>query len=336
MYNFAVPIIKMMNLLPFLKRWTLPVSMVVGAVSYFIASSLDLSYGTRKAMHDTVSVVQPVLLFLMLFLTFSKVRVRDMKICKWQWWVLLFQIGCFAVLALSIILTPKAEWHVVAESAMICFICPTATAAAVVTSKLGGDAGSLTAYTLIINLCASLLIPLTSPLVHPDGELSFVQSFLLISGKVFPLLIMPFVMAVIFRKTVPGMVKRYTAYKDLPFYLWAVGLALAIAVTVHTIVHSRSTVFLQAAIVGASLLACVMQFAYGRWIGKKYGEPITAAQSCGQKNTVLAIWVGYTFFTPITAIAGGFYSVWHNVWNSIQLAHVYDKKADRTTSKSPL
>ena len=29
--------------------------------------------------------------------------------------------------------------------------------------------------------------------------------------------------------------------------------------------------------------------------------------------------MGYTFFTPITAVAGGFYSIWHNVINSYQL-----------------
>ena len=29
--------------------------------------------------------------------------------------------------------------------------------------------------------------------------------------------------------------------------------------------------------------------------------------------------MGYTFLTPDTSIAGGFYSIWHNVYNSWQL-----------------
>ena len=58
-------------------------------------------------------------------------------------------------------------------------------------------------------------------------------------------------------------------------------------------------------------------------IGARYNDKITAGQSLGQKNTVLAIWMGYTFFTPITSIVGGFYSIWHNVINSYQL---YEKK----------
>ena len=52
-------------------------------------------------------------------------------------------------------------------------------------------------------------------------------------------------------------------------------------------------------------------------------DSITAGQALGQKNTVFAIWMGFTFFTPITSIAGGFYSVWHNIVNSYQL---YEKR----------
>ncbi|MDD6943968.1 MAG: transporter, partial [Muribaculaceae bacterium] len=57
----------------------------------------------------------------------------------------------------------------------------------------------------------------------------------------------------------------------------------------------------------------------GRKIGDRYNDTITAGQAFGQKNTVLAIWMGYTFFTPITSIVGGFYSIWHNIVNSYQL-----------------
>ena len=42
---------------------------------------------------------------------------------------------------------------------MVCIICPTATAAAVITSKLGGSAASLTTYTLIANIGAAIAVP---------------------------------------------------------------------------------------------------------------------------------------------------------------------------------
>ena len=50
-----------------------------------------------------------------------------------------------------------------------------------------------------------------------------------------------------------------------------------------------------------------------------FRHPSPAGQSLGQKNTVFAIWMGYTFMTPETAIVGGLYSIWHNIYNSWQL-----------------
>ena len=76
---------------------------------------------------------------------------------------------------------------------------------------------------------------------------------------------------------------------------------------------------LQAGIALVSLVCCVLQFAVGKYVGSRYGDTVTAGQALGQKNTVLIIWISYTFFTPITSIAGGFYSVWHNLINSWQL-----------------
>ena len=304
----------------FLKKWTLPVSMAMGALGYFLVSGLGIGPAGRNFILTIISYVQPMLLFCMLFLTFCKVKASDMRFCHWQLWMLLFQSLLFVALACLDIAIGESGWNVVTESMMLCFICPTATAAAVVTGKLGGNAGSLTLYTVMINLCTSLLVPLMVPLVHPAATHGFVQSFALIIGKVFPVLICPLLLAMALRRIVPSMVARLTSCRDLAFYLWAVSLALAIAVTTRSIVHGGVPLAYEAAIAAASLLACIVQFAFGRWIGRRYGEPISAAQSCGQKNTVLAIWMGYTFMSPITAIAGGFYSIWHNVWNSWQLA----------------
>ncbi|MCI6725792.1 MAG: transporter, partial [Bacteroidales bacterium] len=44
-----------------------------------------------------------------------------------------------------------------------------------------------------------------------------------------------------------------------------------------------------------------------------------SCQALGQKNTVFAIWMGYTFLTPVSSLAGGFYSIWHNIFNAWQL-----------------
>lgn len=313
-------------MMQFFKNWTLPIAMLAGALGYFAYVSLPALDSTHAFALGLVSVLQPALLFAMLFLTFCKVRPSDLRPAGWQGWLLLLQIGIFLLLALAVYLMPDNNWRIVVESAMLCMICPTATAASVITRKLGGDAGTLMTYTIAINLAVALLIPVVVPIIHPQSDLTFLHSFLIIIAKVFPLLLGPFLASVLLRWLSPRSTEWLAQRRDLPFYLWAVSLSLAIAMSVRSIVHTHCPWHYQLGIALVSLLACILQFAFGRKMGRRYGAPITAGQACGQKNTVLIIWMGYTFMTPITSIAGGFYSVWHNLWNSYQLLKLNSKK----------
>jgi len=309
----------------FLKNWTLPISMVVGVLSYFIYVNIPDFDSTHVFVSDAIRFIQPLLIFTMLFLTFCRVKPNDLKFAKWQIWVLLLQIVGFILCALCLYYMPKGEYGVIVEGFMLCMICPTATAAAVVTSKLGGNAGTLTSYTIMINLATAILVPSFVPLIHPHPEYTFVSSFLLIISRVFPLLFCPFIFAMVLRWISPKTTDWFTGIKDLAFYIWAVSLALAIAVTMKSIANSNYSLYYELGVAAASLIACILQFAVGRYLGKVYGEPVSAAQSAGQKNTVFAIWLGYTFMNPITSIAGGFYCIWHNVYNSYQL---YQKRKE--------
>lgn len=293
--------------------------MTVGIAAYFIAVRVPFLKNHGQEVMATISVVQPVLIFLMLFITFCKINLSQLRLRTWHLGLLLFQALTFVIAAAILLCHTGEATRVAVEGTMLCLICPTATAGAVVTARLGGDAAGLTTYTILINILVAVLVPLVGPLIHPHPELGFVSSFFLIMGKVFPMLICPLFAAMLLKLLAPTVVAFLTAQKNLAFYLWAVALALALAVTTRSLVHSEVAVGEILWIGLGSLLACVVQFAFGRFWGKKHGESIAAAQSLGQKNTVFAIWMGYTFFTPVTAVAGGFYSIWHNVFNSWQL-----------------
>ena len=203
---------------------------------------------------------------------------------------------------------------------MMCLLCPTATAAAVITARLGGNSASLISYTMQINIAVALVAPLFLALSHPVEGMSLASSFLLILGKVFPLLLCPLLCAEAVRKFIPRLhTLLVTKGRNLPFYLWLVALSLAIAMTTRAIAHSNLSIWVMAGIALVSLVCCVVQFAFGRYIGRRNGEIIAGGQSLGQKNTVFAIWFACTFLTPVTAIAGGFYSLWHNLVNTWQL-----------------
>lgn len=306
-------------LLRFYKNWALPISMLLGALSYLIYVALPLPAGTGIVARKVISIMQPTLIFAMLFLTFCKLRPTDLKPCRWHAWLLLIQVGMFSLMAALLILFPHLLGRLLVESAMICFICPTACAAAVVCAKLGGSAAHLTSYILLINIAAALAIPLIVPLVNPHEGQTFLAAFLLVLRHVFPTLICPLLLAWLIRYAMPRLARRLQNTGDTAFYLWTIALTMAIAVTTRSIANSNVSITTLIGIALVTLVCCWTQFTIGRRIGRSSGDQIAAGQAIGQKNTVFAIWMAYTFLTPITAIAGGCYSVWHNIFNSYQL-----------------
>ncbi|MCI6082251.1 MAG: transporter [Prevotella sp.] len=309
----------MAKIITFLKNWTLPVSMISGALAYYICRQLPLSYEVKFDILTVIEVLQPVLLFLMLFVAFCKIKPTDLKPHRWHLWLLLTQCLLFAAACAALWLYPSTGLRVIIEGFMLAIICPTATACAVVTQKLGGDSAATTSYTIIINMVVALLCPLLLPVAHPQEGLTFFPAFMVIIHKVFPLLIVPLFLAWFVRYLMPSFHKRIVATKDLAFYMWAVSLAIAIAVTCKALAHSHESMWNVGGIAVVTLVACLFQFSFGKWIGSHYGKKMEAGQALGQKNTVFIIWLGYTFLSPITAAAGGFYSVWHNLVNSWQL-----------------
>ena len=293
--------------------------MISGALAYYICRQLPLSYEVKFDILTVIEVLQPVLLFLMLFVAFCKIKPTDLKPHRWHLWLLLTQCLLFAAACAALWLYPSTGLRGIIEGFMLAIICPTATACAVVTQKLGGDSAATTSYTIIINMVVALLCPLLLPVAHPQEGLTFFPAFMVIIHKVFPLLIVPLFLAWFVRYLMPSFHKRIVATKDLAFYMWAVSLAIAIAVTCKALAHSHESMWNVGGIAVVTLVACLFQFSFGKWIGSHYGKRMEAGQALGQKNTVFIIWLGYTFLSPITAAAGGFYSVWHNLVNSWQL-----------------
>ena len=87
----------MSKLIRFLKNWTLPVSMISGAFAYYICSQLPLPYEVKHDILSVIEVLQPVLLFIMLFVAFCKIKPTDLKPHRWHLWLLLTQCLLFIV-----------------------------------------------------------------------------------------------------------------------------------------------------------------------------------------------------------------------------------------------
>ena len=332
--------------------------MICGVALYVMLESVTATLGIpaeREAAYDVVThFMQPTLLFAMLTLSFLKIRPRDLRLHRWHVVLLSVQAVLFIVCALAAMACRETYIGRLAfESAMICFVCPTATASAVIVQKLNGSLSGIVTYIVLCNIMVTVLSPVFLPLVEPQNGMTFLTELIMIMRKVFPLLLCPLFLAFAIRYFAPGLMQILLRIRDMAFYLWLVALALAIMVTVRTIIESSIDSGLLACFAGVSLACCLIQFWVGRRIGRKffstqeteswagrckeksggstqetknmeYGDAvrrseITATQAFGQKNTIFAIWMALVFLNPLTSVVGGFYSIWHNVINAWQL-----------------
>lgn len=307
-------------LLRLLKNWTLPVAMLTGTAAYFLLARVSFLAPLKPVVNGVVAYLTPTLIFLQLLLTFCKIELHQLRPKAWHGWLLLFQsVSCLTVVALLLSCPLSEANRCVLEGLMVCLICPTATAAAVITGKLGGSAASLTTYTLLSNLLAAVAVPLLFPLVEPHADITFLQAFWKILSKVFPLLLCPFLLAELFRRLLPSVHRFLLGFRDAAFYLWAVALAIVSGQTVRSLVNSEASGGVELLIALAALLACAVQFFLGKRIGGHYKERISGGQALGQKNTVLAIWMAYTYLNPLSSVGPGSYVLWQNIMNSYQL-----------------
>lgn len=305
-------------MLSFLRSWMLAFSLLFGVLLYW--GWMSFPWGARhvSSFIDGLSHLQPYLIFTMLFLTFCKSNLLDWRWRAWFSTALCVQAGGFLLSA--ILANLDHPWGILTQAAMLCFIAPTATAAIVVVGKMQGDTEGITIYTVMSHLLATFLVPLIAPLLYKTNSVSLPSPTLpSIFFRIFPLLLGPLFLAYFFRRYFPQQHQSLIALKNLAFYIWAFSLMLSITIATHHVATTKASMPLLIGIAGVSLSACTLQFYLGRKIGATFPYSLTASQALGQKNTIFLMWLGYSFFHPLAAIAGGFYAIYHNIWNSYQL-----------------
>ena len=282
----------------------LPIAMVIGITFY-------------KQLAVLAPVI-PYLLSVMLFITYSRIILRDIRLTKFHYILLSIQYGGSMLVYLLFFKFNTT----LAQAAMICVLAPTAASAPVITGILGGNISSIAAYSFISNLSIALLSPLFLALIGGASAetISFGGSVLIIFKKVFPVLLLPFILAVTISKVSPKLHNTIQKAQILSFYLWAVALTIVTSnVTKFISIQGNASYELKLAMAGVALIICVLQFWFGRRIGKKYNSIVAGGQGLGQKNTILAIWLTQTYLNPVASIGPGSYVLWQNIVNSYQL-----------------
>ena len=309
-----------MDIIKFLKDWTLPVSMGVGAVAYLVFAFVPQLEGAALFFDPIMEAILPMFMFLVLFVTFCKVDFHKMRPVWWHLWVSVFNLLFVGiVMALILGLNLKDEKLVLMEALLMCIIAPCATAAAVVTQKLGGSLEQTTTFTFLSNFITVLLVPLCFPMIEKGADVSFMSAFTKILYQVVILLVVPMLLAYVVKHTMHKLHQKITSIRDLSFYLWGCSLMIVTGTTVKNIVHAEASLLLLTTIALLGLVLCIIQFAVGRFIGHFFNRTQEAGQALGQKNTAFAIWLGITYLNPLSSVGPGCYILWQNIINSIEI-----------------
>ena len=284
------------------KTVAMPTVMVVGALLCRPISALEAW---------THQMITPTLIFLMLFVTFCRVKPRQMKPSMLHVWLLLFQ----TVVCIGVYLALRPLNDIVAQGAMICVLAPVAMAAVVIGGMLGANVATMATYSLLCNMAVALLAPVILTFTG-TGTCTFTQ----ILARIAPLLVMPFAAAQFCRFVFPKAAQWVGDHSQISFYMWLASLLVIIGRTTAFIIDLHdASLSTELWLAFAALVICLVQFKVGRMLGRRYGDPAAGGQSLGQKNTVLAVWMGQSFLNPISSIAPTAYIVWQNFVNSYQI-----------------
>lgn len=205
-----------------------------------------------------------------------------------------------------------------AQAAFFTAVTPSASAAPVIISLLGGSITFGSMGFLLGTLVVSAALPLAIPVVLHQSAWAAMP---LILGRVCLVTLLPFAVAWCLRRRF-GERARAWGRRLTPstLYVWIVLVALIAAnasqtLAAHAADYPRSDVLWVLLI---DFLLCVGLFALGACLGLP-SRPRECSQLLGQKNTSYTVYLALACGAPFAALGPAFYVFFHNLWNGIQL-----------------
>lgn len=172
-----------------LKPWMLPIAMAAGMIFHDFMGRIEF--------------IAPYLIFIMLFITFCRVKPREFRVTSLSWGLLTVQI--VGAIAVYFCLLPLGTD--IAQGTFICVFCPTATAAPVITGMLGGSVPRLATFSIISNITVAILAPILFTLMGSDAEIPFMDALTAISARVMPLILLPLILALLALRFAPDFTR---------------------------------------------------------------------------------------------------------------------------------
>ncbi len=303
-----------------LKTHSLIIAILLGFIGFMLLKYVPIFSVFKPAAYFACDSL-PFLLFLMLFLSFCKIEVKEMIPKTWHFSLAVVQVVLSGSLVVLLMVFDFSFITVLLiEGAIICFITPTAASASVMTGKLGGNEAAQTTFTIISNVVAAIAIPLLFPLFCDVSSISFFSDFVMILKKVFPVLVLPLILAFTVKRFLPTLHKFIIkSTKEVGFYLWLATLVVQSGRIFESISKAEVSILFIILLFAVGLACTIIQFLLGKMLGSFDNQKVSAGQAFGQKNTIFAIWIAIVYISPTVAIAPGSYLLWQNLVNAYQM-----------------
>jgi BASS family bile acid:Na+ symporter len=205
-----------------------------------------------------------------------------------------------------------------AQAAFFTAITPTATAAPVIISLLGGSIGFAVVGFVLSALIISLVLPIAVPLVLHQSAWTAMP---LVLSRVCFVTLLPALLAFGLRFTFKARAQQW-AKRLTPstLYAWMALVAIIAASASHFLdtdgAHFSRVVIGWVLVIDIGI--GIFSFGVGALLGLR-GHVRECSQLLGQKNTSYTTYLAFACDAPFAALGPAFYVFFHNAWNGLQL-----------------
>ena len=264
------------------------------------------------ALGDYTAVIRPNLM-LLLFLSFSKVKLAWGIFRPAHWWLTL--VSPPIALAAYFLL---AGWNEdLASNLFLVLFAPAAVISPVLADLLRRDVAFTIGGVLVTHFVWSLLIAALLPLV--TGRAISLGSLSEVLGQVFMIVGVPLVLAQVVRRYLPGLLDGVLRIGRFSIYVFILNICVACG-RLSQYLRYEATVALQfSGLVALGVVAGgAVLFTAGYFLGPKGHRP-ESSLLVGRKNTMISIWIALTFLSPLATIGPMLYILFQNVLFAFQL-----------------
>jgi len=202
--------------------------------------------------------------------------------------------------------------------------CPGGTSSNVMTFLARGN----TALSVTITSCSTLLAPLLTPAI----TLMLASKWLPVSAgdmfvSVIKIVLLPIVLGLIVKTLFKKQVEK--SVKALPL-VSVIGIVAIVAAVVSGNKEKilESGLLILAVVILHNALGYALGFFAAKVLKMNYPDQKAVAIEVGMQNSGLATALATAHFSPLAAVPGAIFSVWHNVSGSL-LANYWGKKAEK-------